>query len=71
MAGKCPKCGNAVLNATISKVNLSGLGMLALNGISYSCPNIACQTVLSVGVDPIALKTDTINGVVKALRGKV
>lgn len=68
MAGKCPKCGNTISSATIASVNLSGAGMGSFKGITYSCPNFACQTVISIGIDPIALKTDTINGVVKALK---
>ena len=50
---------------------MTGLGMGSFNGVVYSCPNISCQIVLSVGIDPVALKADTIDGVVKALRGKL
>ena len=71
MSGKCPKCGNIVSSAKISAVPLSGLNMKNLNGIAYSCPHIACQAVISIGVDPLALNADVVAGVVKALRGKV
>jgi hypothetical protein len=35
------------------------------NGITYSC--MSCHKVLGVGIDPVALKTDTIEGVLKGL----
>lgn len=71
MAGKCPKCEKPISTVTIEAVPLSGFRMQDLRGVMYLCPNIGCRTVLSVGVDPIAVEADTINGVVKALRGKV
>lgn len=37
------------------------------NGVAYSCPQ--CNAVLSVQIDPVAIKTDTINGVIGKLRG--
>lgn len=42
------------------------LGFAAWNYVTYNCP--FCFTVLSVGIDPVALKSDTIDGVVEALR---
>lgn len=36
-----------------------------MEGISINCPY--CYTVLSMAIDPIALKADIINGVKKAL----
>lgn len=42
------------------------LGMMRWNCVTYNCP--LCFTVLSVGIDPVALKSDTITGVVEALR---
>ena len=65
---KCPKCERSMSSATISTIPLSGYNMKSLNGIAYSCPHISCQTVISIGVDPLALETDTINGIVKALK---
>lgn len=68
--GKCPGCGKVPLS-----INIQGVDMHApagtFNGVMYVCPTFQCGTILGVGIDPIALKADTINGVVKKLRGKV
>ncbi len=67
--GKCPHC-----KAVISKVKLEGIGVEpglgvtapVYTGISYHCP--ACHLVLGVAIDPVALKTDTVNEVLMRLR---
>ena len=65
-AGKCPKC-----EKTITRVNGKHVEIVVsldrkLHGISYSCPS--CNTVISIQVDPIAIKTDTINGLLEKLK---
>jgi len=40
----------------------------AYKGVSYVCPSMGCHLVLGVGLDPIALKTDLVNEIVKKLR---
>jgi len=35
--------------------------------VAYSCPNLMCAKIISVWIDPIAIKTDIINGVLKWL----
>ena len=35
------------------------------NGISYVCP--LCNTVINVQIDPIAIKADTVNEILKGL----
>ncbi|GAB2181476.1 hypothetical protein DLREEDagrD3_16990 [Denitratisoma sp. agr-D3] len=63
--GKCPKCEKIISSVTIEDVDVV-VGMQSKwRGISYLCPY--CKTVLSVGIDPIALKTETVNGLLKAL----
>lgn len=37
-------------------------------GVSYQCGG--CRAILSVGIDPLALKADLVKEVVKALRGR-
>ena len=64
--GNCPKCEKALNSVTIEDVNFVVDFETKWRGISYLCPY--CKTILSVGIDPIALKTDTISDVVKALR---
>ena len=70
--GKCPGCGNVpAFGVNMQGVDIKGQDGRSWLGVMYVCPNLTCQTILGVGIDPIALKTDTINGVVKKLRGKL
>jgi hypothetical protein len=64
--GSCPKCNLLVSSVIIESVNGSS-NSNQWNCISYSCPS--CKTVLNVQIDPIALKADVIEGVIKKLRG--
>jgi hypothetical protein len=67
MSGKCPKCEKLVGRVTIDNITAKAfLGRGEWKAVAYLCP--MCQTILSVGIDPVALKTDTIEGVVAALR---
>lgn len=56
---KCPKCEKSLLGVNIEEVDGYVRGTSTLRCVAYSCR--ACGTVLSVEVDPIALKTDIIN----------
>lgn len=56
--GKCPKCEAVVANVLIEQVPAS-IGAQNYNAISYLCSK--CQTVLSVQLDPLEIKSDTIN----------
>ena len=58
MAGKCPKCDKFLTSVNISDVDVKSNGRSAWKGISYNCPY--CGSVLSVAIDPVALKTDTV-----------
>lgn len=68
MAGKRPKCENLLGSVEISDVNVVA-GMNSWNGISFNCP--FCHSILSVDIDPVALKTDTVNAILKGLGRKV
>lgn len=65
-SGKCPGCGSVpssiMLETTEGRV---GLGGTAYKLVSYLCAG--CRTILGVEMDPIALKSDIINGVKKSL----
>ena len=55
---KCPKC-----DTSISKVNAEPVEIVVsradrYRGLSYSCPN--CQSVLSIQMNPLTLKDDTL-----------
>ena len=65
---KCPKC-----EALISNVNLEDMP-IHLNyqprwkGVAFSCP--FCFSILGVGIDPVALKTDLKNEILNELQEK-
>lgn len=58
--GKCPKCDKLIGFVNITQIDVNS-GRNKWNGISYNCP--FCFSILSVGIDPIAIKTDTLSGV--------
>ena len=65
LGGKCPKCEKFVSKAKVEYLEITGVGK-TYNGISIVCP--FCTTILGADIDPIALKTDIIQGVLKALK---
>ena len=65
--GKCPKCEKMVGHLKIEEIEAKvGFGGRSWNGINYLCP--WCNTILGAGIDPVALKTDTVNELLEALR---
>ncbi len=64
--GKCPKCEKSITNVRVEDVQGKfGSSGTVLNCLSYCCPY--CNSILGVTIDPLAFKTDIINGVKKAL----
>ena len=64
--GKCPSCEKTVTRLKIEPVEAkAGVGGVTWNAISYLCPS--CNAVLGAGIDPIALKADTVNEIKRAL----
>lgn len=59
--GKCPKCQNVITYVDLEAITVGGPFSQQWKGISCLCPS--CLTVLSVAIDPIAIKTDIINAV--------
>lgn len=64
--GKCPKCEQYINNVNTESVDVSVNLTPKYLGVSYLCP--LCNTVLSVGIDPLALKTDIVSGIAGILR---
>ena len=64
--GKCPKCEKPISRVTAGHVEIDIPGGSKWNGISYTCP--LCQTVLSVQIDPIAIKNDLVKELFNMLR---
>ena len=58
-SGKCPKCEKVLTSVKIEKIDVALNLQSKWLGVSYVCPH--CSTILSVGIDPIALKTDLVN----------
>lgn len=65
--GKCPKCEKVMPTLAIQAMPIPVGEKKALRGVAYQCPH--CQTVLSVGIDPLAIKADTLKAV-KRMLGK-
>lgn len=68
MNGMCPHC-----QAVLAHVNVGRLDVHAdakkWVGISYMCPY--CTKVISVAIDPIAVKTDTVKETAAAVIRKL
>ena len=61
ITGKCPSCEKLVTQALFESINVTS-GIFETDGwkgVSFLCPY--CHTVLGVGIDPVALKTDTVS----------
>jgi hypothetical protein len=67
MMGKCPYCKGAVTSVHIEEVE----GTINLQPrwrcLTYSCS--LCNTVIGVQIDPVALRTETVEGIVQRLQG--
>jgi len=66
-SGKCPKCESTIRKVKIEDVDVYVGMQNAWRGISYICHS--CNSVLSVQIDPVALKADIIQGVFNKIRG--
>ena len=64
--GKCPKCDNHITKATLEEIVLDYSPFAQYKGVSCICPH--CSYVISVFMDPMALKFDTVNEVLAELR---
>lgn len=64
---KCPKCDGEITYTTYKGVEArQSFGRNKLNALAHCCPH--CQSVLSVEIDPIAVKTDLVNTLLRALQ---
>ena len=66
MIGNCPKCGTIVRTANVNSIEITSPEGRTFKGVSYLCQG--CNCVLSVAIDPIALKTDIVSEVLKGVR---
>lgn len=63
--GKCPVCSAVVSSVKIEGISGDTLAGRSYHVLTYLCPY--CQAVLGVGIDPIAVKTDTVDEILKRL----
>jgi hypothetical protein len=61
----CPHCGKPAHTVTIEPIDGSVLLGSTYKCIAFKCN--ACQKILSVQIDPIAVKADIVNDVAKLL----
>ncbi len=64
--GKCPGCSKTLTYVKIEGMDIKQGFQSAFHGVSFLCPS--CHVVLSVGIDPIALKADVVDEVVEKLK---
>ena len=64
--GKCPSCHQLVTYVRLTASQIHADTGEQWVGVNYLCPT--CETILSVAIDPVALKADTVTGVIRRLR---
>lgn len=68
MIAKCPKCDRSPSSIRYDAIDLKKAGSDTWKGVVFSCPS--CDTILSVGVDFVALKGVIVNEVLAGSRGR-
>ncbi len=63
-SGKCPKCDYRLDKVDVEYTEIQGY-KTAYKGVNYVCPH--CSAVLSVAIDPLAVKNLIVLEVLKAL----
>ena len=67
MSNKCPKCEMLVSEVTAESVEIrSPRASVSFRGVSYACP--FCHSILSVQLDPLALKAEIVADLKETLR---
>jgi len=61
--GTCPQCKNVINNVETEYVEIGIPPTKTWKGISYLCPS--GKTVLSVAIDPVSLREETVERVVR------
>jgi hypothetical protein len=63
--GLCPSCQAPIREVRLEAINVQAAAAQWV-GVSYLCPY--CSVVLGAGIDPIAIKTDIVEEIVRQLR---
>jgi len=65
---KCPHCNNLILQFSMEACTINQpAGNTQWNWVAYSCWNISCMKVISVGIDPMILRNETVENTVEKL----
>lgn len=64
--GTCPKCESVVTHVNLVEITAGVLFGNQWRAVKYCCPH--CNAILSVQIDPVALKTDIVDAVLSGLR---
>lgn len=64
--GKCPNCEATITSVKVEHIDVKQGFQTKFHGVSYLCNS--CDVVLSVAIDPISLKVDTVAETVRALK---
>lgn len=57
--GECPHCEKVLTYVNFGEIRIGAPLTDGWRGISYVCPY--CGSLLGIGVDPVALKSDTVS----------
>lgn len=68
MFKKCPYCNQNIITINIKAIPIYNEFGVEWKWVTYTCPNLKCNSILSVWIDPIALKNDTVNEVINRLK---
>lgn len=66
--GTCPKCSSIITKVHVEYMSVHEGFTPAWKGVSFVCP--LCHAILGVGIDPVALKAETVQDIVGALLKK-
>jgi hypothetical protein len=66
--GKCPKCDKLLTQVQAENMEIHEGLISRWKGASFLCP--FCHTILSVGLDPLALKADLVTEILERLGRK-
>lgn len=57
---KCPHCEMSISEVTMTPIDGKLSDRQSYRCVAYSCPHLTCQKVLSIEIDPLALKADIV-----------
>jgi transcription elongation factor Elf1 len=61
---RCPKCEKLLSSITLETISIKAKGT-SWHGCAYCCPY--CDAAISIAIDPVALKSDTVGEVLRGL----